>query len=106
MSKKGEPIKPSEVAEKKGKNIPKEVSDVFNELIVKEYNGSSATIRQDEVVKLLVKKGLKESEILKNRLLDVEDVYRKAGWKVEYDKPGFNEDYDATFKFTKNSNSR
>lgn len=31
--------------------------------------------------------------------LDVEDVYRAAGWEVTYDKPGYNETYDATFTF-------
>lgn len=27
-------------------------------------------------------------------------VYEKAGWKVSYDKPGYNESYDPYFKFT------
>jgi hypothetical protein len=33
--------------------------------------------------------------------MDVEDVYQKAGWEVEFDKPGYNEDYEANFKFSK-----
>ena len=33
--------------------------------------------------------------------LDVEGIYRKAGWDVEYDSPGYCEDYPATFKFRK-----
>lgn len=33
--------------------------------------------------------------------LDIEDTYRKAGWNVEYDKPGYCENYDAYFVFSK-----
>jgi hypothetical protein len=50
-------------------------------------------------VALLVKKGLKKQQIFDDNLLDVEEVYEKAGWKVEYDKPAFNESYPATFTF-------
>lgn len=32
--------------------------------------------------------------------LNFEGAYRRAGWKVEFDKPGYNESYPATFKFT------
>ena len=40
-------------------------------------------------------------KVFKNKWLDVEEVYRKAGWKVEYDKPGYCEDYEAYFVFEK-----
>ena len=30
---------------------------------------------------------------------DIEDIFREAGWKVTYDKPAYNESYDAYFKF-------
>jgi hypothetical protein len=33
--------------------------------------------------------------------LNIEPVYAEFGWVVEYDKPGYNESYDATFEFTK-----
>jgi hypothetical protein len=45
-------------------------------------------------------KGLNRNEIFKKGWLDVEEIYGKAGWKVEYDKPGYNEDYAAHFIFT------
>jgi hypothetical protein len=32
-------------------------------------------------------------------LLDIEDTYREAGWKVEYDKPAYCENYPANFTF-------
>ncbi len=38
--------------------------------------------------------------------LEVEDIYRKAGWKVKYDKPAYSENYPATFKFERSRNRR
>jgi hypothetical protein len=38
--------------------------------------------------------------IYANRWMDVEPVYRKAGWKVDYDRPGYNESYEAHYTFT------
>jgi hypothetical protein len=32
---------------------------------------------------------------------DIEDIYRKAGWAVEFDKPGYNESYESFFVFKK-----
>lgn len=100
MAKKVRPIKPSEVVAKKKKDIPNEVFEAFNELITQNFDGHSATIKQDEVVALIVKKGLKRNAIFNNHWLDVEDVYRAGGWNVVYDKPGFNENYEAFFEFT------
>jgi hypothetical protein len=37
--------------------------------------------------------------IFEKGLLDVETVYERAGWKVTYDKPAYNETYPATFRF-------
>ena len=87
MANKVKPIKPGEIGKKKEANIPDVVFEVFNELLTKNYSGRSATIRQEVVVKLLVEKGLKRNEIFDRGWLDIENVYRKAGWKVIYDKP-------------------
>lgn len=40
-------------------------------------------------------------EVYRRRLLDVEELYRASGWKVEYDKPAYCEDFEAYFKFSK-----
>lgn len=39
------------------------------------------------------------NQLIKEKWLDIEDHYRKAGWKVTYDKPAYCENYDAYFKF-------
>ncbi len=93
------PIKPSQIAKRQNSSIPGEVIETFNEIITEKYSGLSARVTQEEVIERLVKKGLKREVIYEKRWLDVEDIFRKSGWDVEYDKPGFNESYGAYFVF-------
>jgi len=96
------PIRPSQVAKRKKIDFPDAVFEAFNELIVKNCSaGGYAVVMQNEVVALMVHKGLERKKIYENHWLDVEDVYRSAGWRVEYDRPGYNEDYEPSFKFEK-----
>lgn len=37
--------------------------------------------------------------IFRRGYLNVEEAYREQGWSVVYDKPGYNETYDASFEF-------
>jgi hypothetical protein len=101
------PIKPDEVGKQKTARIPEEVFEAFNELIAQHWNGSSATIIQSEVANIAVEKlKVRMPEITRQTLfdenwMDVEESYRMAGWTVEYDKPGYNETYEANFTFRK-----
>ena len=96
------PITPEEASKKKLADIPDAVIEAFNTLIIKNFNGTSSTVKQDDVMALLTKdETLTRRQIYDNNWLDVEDLYRAVGWKVEYDKPGYNESYPATFKFTR-----
>lgn len=96
-----EPIRPEEVVARQGEQIPPEVIKAFNDLIVKNFIGGKAVISQKEVLDLLQVRGFDIGDISTKRFLDVEEIFRKAGWKVEYDKPGYNESYEASFTFTK-----
>lgn len=96
------PIKPSEALEKKAKDIPEEVFEAFNELIVANIDASgSATILQEDVIAKIKEKLRCTGKTFKFDWLDVEPAYRKAGWSVSYDKPGYNESYEASFNFSK-----
>lgn len=109
MSRNINPIKPDEVSSKKEDLIPDEVIDAFNECIISEWNGRSSLFRQDEVIKVIMKKldaafpekNYTRQNVFDNRWLDVEDIFRAEGWKVEYDKPAYCEIYAATFEFSK-----
>lgn len=94
------PITPGEINAKKLDTLPSDVVDVFNKLIASNWNGHAATVKQDDVVAALVTEERTREMIFKNHWLDVEDLYRAAGWKVVYDKPAYCETYPATFTFT------
>jgi len=93
------PISPDEAIS--GKQIPDEVFSVVNQLLSEKFNGTSVTIKQDEIVKKLVNRGFDRQQIFDRHWLDFEAAYQSAGWKVEYDKPGCGEDYDAYFRFSR-----
>lgn len=95
------PITPKEVVSLKKTLIPDAVIESFNELIAENFSNGSSGFLTKKVVARMVSKGLKEKEIYDNGWLDVEDLYRKAGWEVSYDNPAYNEDYDASFSFSK-----
>lgn len=98
------PIKPKEVGKRKNASIPEEVFTVFNDLIVKHWDedGKFAEIKQGEALSLIARAmDYTRETVIDKGLLDVESAYRKAGWKVDYDRPGFNETYEATFRFYK-----
>lgn len=108
-----QPIKPSEIIQKKTDYIPDEMFKAINDLIVMKWNGDSATIKQIEIVNayldnlelsehpLEINRKTEKDKIFNNHWLDIEDIYRNAGWKVDYDKPGYNESYEPLFVFSK-----
>lgn len=90
------PISPDDL--KDAKHIPEEVFEVFNDLIRRASNG---VVKQKDVVAAIVQKmGVASERVYREGWLNVEDAYRAKGWDVDYDKPGYNETYDATFRFT------
>lgn len=106
------PIKPSEVAAAKANAIPNEVYEAFNELIAKNWDGHEAVVGQGEAASLALDKlntGDREvtsAQLYANHWMDVEGAYRKMGWRVEYDKPGYCEDYEPTYTFRKGKRAR
>jgi hypothetical protein len=92
------PIRPCEIDQTK--RIPQAVLKAFNELIAEKYCDGRAHFDQSEVVAAIVKKGLKRKEIFEKGWLDVERIYRVAGWEVRYDKPGWDETYEPNFTFS------
>jgi len=95
------PITPSEVVVQKEKSFPEEVIQVFNDLIANNWNGRESCFTL-KVARSAVVKALKLKKIkFEDCYLDIEEIYRKQGWNVIYDKPAIDESYDSFFKFTK-----
>jgi hypothetical protein len=94
------PIKPSEVD--KRAVILEPVFEVFNLLIAEKWDGQRAVIPQREAVeRITAALGIERRVVFDRGLLDIESAYRKAGWRVAYDKPGFNETGEAFFTFSR-----
>lgn len=97
------PISPDDVGAVKTKNIPEWVFDVWDKLIAAAWDGRSSTIRQDTAKAALhaANPGDPPVSIFDTGWLDIEPSYRAVGWSVVYDKPGYNESYEASFTFRK-----
>jgi hypothetical protein len=102
------PITPKEAKASKHSSIPDEIIQATNELIVEhlELDGSATVLQKDITSRALskFKKANSESKITSQMMfdkkwMDIEPVFRAAGWRVTYDKPGFNEEYEASFCF-------
>lgn len=104
-----EPVRPEEVKKKPNiPDIPDFVIDAFNELIQKNWKGNYARIDQNDAIEGImkhahqVKKEITRSDIFSKHWLDVEDLYRSYGWKVEFAKqPYYVTDDDDFFIFKK-----
>jgi hypothetical protein len=101
------PILPDEIPEEKKKQLPPEIIEAFNFLIAQNYNSDSrcANVSQPDVIDEIHKRlQIERQEIFNRKYLDVEDIYRKEGWLVSYDKPVYYESYNAYFLFKTPSN--
>lgn len=102
-TKKVKPIKPSEMVQ----NIPDWIIEGANECIQEHWVelDKQSHFTQDELIKFVLKHKPKNDKTTRAVLfdkhwLDIEPIYRKEGWKVEYDKPAYYETYDANFTFS------
>jgi hypothetical protein len=101
------PLSPSDITDGLSDIIPGYVIESVNNLLKKKYRGGSCRIKQKDIIfeaKKLAKnigEEVTDNQIYDNKWMDFEEIFRKAGWKVTYDGPGYNESYDATFEFTK-----
>ena len=81
---------PQEIADLKNGMLPEAVLDVWNKLIASHLTTDGrATIKQDDAVLALLPLtpgGDDRGHIFDKKWLDIEDVYRKAGWDVTFDK--------------------
>jgi hypothetical protein len=104
MEKEIKPISPNEIVENLDKIIPSAIIKAVNQLLTEKYRGNGEiSIKQKDIIEraILIDSALTSSIIWEKHYLDFEDLYRKNGWIVYYDKPGYNESYEAFFTFKK-----
>ena len=97
------PMSPQDIYDELETIIPSYVIVAVNNLLQLNYRGEyEIKISQKDILAEILKlapEGVTEKVILKNKYLDFEPLFQKYGWKIEYDKPGFNESYEPIFKF-------
>lgn len=81
--------------------FPDFVIQAFNECIAESKTKHSHEVTQDDVVERIMKLGsIERAAVFSNNFLDVEEFYRRAGWKVSFYKPAYYEATKAYFTFT------
>jgi hypothetical protein len=94
------PYSPEEAREAHTATIPDVVFEAFNAEIVRNLDkGGYAKVLQKDVVARIVNAGIPRKELFDRHWLNVERFYEQQGWKVDYDRPGYDETYDAFFEF-------
>jgi len=100
------PIRPEEVIKSLDTIIPEWVIAGINEAIKENYRGSSFTIKQGDLMRYIIEQSPAtegnlswEKLIHRRKWLDFEPLYEQYGWEVIYDKPAYNETYEANFEF-------
>lgn len=102
-----EPIRPDEIGNAKAQQYPAFVLRAFNQEIAANYTAGRAVVYQNKVIQTIIECALQEGavidrgDVFDKKYLNVEEIYEDAGWKVSYDKPGYNESYEANFTFKK-----
>lgn len=94
------PISPAEAIKQAIANIPDQVIETWNKMIVSKLVQGTAVIHQDDIAKAIAKEmKCDEKKVFEQKWLDIEPLYEKQGWNVSYDKPAYNETYEAYFTF-------
>ena len=99
------PVGPQEALELKIQRLPPKVIETWNRVIADHLTSDfTSNFFQDYIVNALAAAMVVTREkVFESNWLDVEEIYRREGWKVTYDRPGFNETYKATFSFESKS---
>lgn len=97
-----EPLTPQQLQETYGSKVPDIVIECVNELLAKQVGTESQkrfVIYQHDLVSMLEERGVNRLDIFNKRYLDFEPTFRRAGWKVKYDKAHYSESRDSEWVF-------
>ena len=103
------PLSPGDIANAKSSTIPDEVIEAANELLAKRWDGYKSIFTLKELVALARSKRASvehDSFLFDSGAYDIEIPFRESGWAVEFDRPGYNETYEAKFIFHKSTKPR
>lgn len=104
MSESTQPITPREIEDNLCDVFPEVVIQAFNELIKEHYRvQGKTTFTLNEVIKKIKKidSSAKTDKLLEQGKLDIELLYEKYGWDVEFHSPDRDESFVSYFSFEK-----
>ncbi len=93
----GRPMTPEEAGAYSVEAIPSIVFDTINEMIAEKMTRGNVTLMISDVRNRLRGKGVALENL---SLATVFDGYKRNGWKVYYDAPGYNETYEAYWRLS------
>lgn len=102
------PFSPAEAKDAKSSHLPRELLQAVNELLAERYKDYGSIHIKLKDVKARCEKilgidemfsGVSPMDAWPEGVWDFEPVYRKAGWRVNYDGPGYDESYDGYYIF-------
>lgn len=78
---KDRPIKPEEIRARRIDFIPSIIFETINTMICEEFDGKSATLKQDDILNRVCNEnsGLTKQEVFNKHYLDIEPFYREQG---------------------------
>lgn len=103
MVTKVQPINPAMLREPgtKALEIPSLIVMIVNKMIDEFWDGHQSRVWQSDILVRIAKlAGFDKETVVRNRWLDIEPMYREAGYNVKYVKPPHGEKGDAYFEFT------
>lgn len=95
------PITPAQALRQAEKSFPKKVIKAFDFMIQKNLRGSRSVVNFSDIAnKIASDLGISRAAVFDNGYLDVEDIYRRAGWTVTVNKAAYNENFPSHFVFS------
>jgi len=81
--------------------IPASVINAVNALLAENYTSGTIELLKDDIIARIIKldSKLDRQTILDKNYLDFENIFREAGWTVEFDTPDYTENFPQNFKF-------
>jgi hypothetical protein len=96
------PVSPDEIVALKKTVFPDGVIQAINNVIAKNFDGKRSYFLQKVVAQEICEAmGVSMDAAFANKWLDFEPIYEAEGWKVYYDKPAYNESYEASFTLSR-----
>lgn len=99
------PMSPTEIKQKAIESIPDEMIQAVNELLIENASRGTITIKLKDIearFRKLSNGKYNSIDIYDKGWMDFESAFRQAGWKVSYESPARDENFESYYRFQYN----